>query len=209
MTLKFHTVRIGLQFMLRTHTGLLVLRKAIAANPNSFQAKLSAIELYSSIGAAAAALPLWESLRVRFIQADTLSFMLLPELAAGGFISQVSGVSLSRPFSHSSLILPTLTLRIHTFPFQASELCHDTIAFHRKLRRDMEKNAWLALNEGNMPSVLDFAAFREKMGKSLQLAQCSGLCGVELYFPGSRSLFSPLIRIPFPLDHHSLLFSYV
>ena len=114
MTLKFHTVRIGLQFMLRTHTGLLVLRKAIAANPNSFQAKLSAIELYSSIGAAAAALPLWESLRVRFIQADTLSFMLLPELAAGGFISQVSGVSLSRPFSHSSLILPTLTLRIRT-----------------------------------------------------------------------------------------------
>ena len=128
--------------MLRALSALVLLRAALERSPNSFQSKLSALELFGALGAPAAALPAWESLRVRYVQSNTLTFLVLPHLARCGFAEQ------------------------------AKELCVDTLEFHRKLKSDLARNAWLALNEANLPSVVDFAQFGAKMGRSLQLAEC-------------------------------------
>ena len=122
-----------LQALLRATLGL---RQALAASPHNFQLALALISCYLCLGASASAVALYRRLKIRYIQHESLCYLLMP--AADGLGATA----------------------------QSNEAFADVRRFQSNGLHELPENLTLAFKSGNYPQALEFVALRRSLESS-------------------------------------------
>ena len=118
----------------------LLLVRTRTCSPYSFHLTIMAMEVYRSMGAFEAGVRLFNTLQVRHVQLDSLSWLLLPGAAASGLFTE------------------------------AQQQCRDVMRFHRSAARDAGDYSVKALESGNYTKAVALAEFHtSRMVPSMQL----------------------------------------
>jgi len=109
-------------------------------SPYNFHLTILAMEVYRALGAFEAGVHLFNTLHVRHVQLDSLSWLLLPGAAASGLFAE------------------------------AQQQCRDVMRFHRSAARDAGDYSVKALESGNYTNAVALAEFHtSRMVPSMQL----------------------------------------
>ena len=118
----------------------LILEFGIAASPYNSHLKIFLMQVYEELGAFQPAVALFKELRIRYVQLDSLSFLLLPGCASSGLFAD------------------------------ARRQCVDMVRFHRTAARDAGEFCAKAHEKGNWTKAIELAGFQQgKMETSLAL----------------------------------------
>mmetsp|Transcript_48190 Transcript_48190/g.95509 ORF Transcript_48190/g.95509 Transcript_48190/m.95509 type:complete len:1029 (+) Transcript_48190:70-3156(+) len=129
-----------------------LLEYGLTCSPFNYHMKVELLSVYRALGAFEAAVSLFNELKIRHVQVDSLSWLLVPGCAATGLFTEVQ------------------------------KQLREVLRIHRSSRRDAGDYCVKALECGNYTKAVEIAEFqRKRMDLSLQLHSARvDLCGLEL-----------------------------